>query len=96
MTLVRFKNHPIDRSFNNFMDNFFTPFASLYRDDVQTSNLKHFVPANVKEVENGYQLELVAPGFAKKDLKIDLDQNILTVSAEVKKEEEKENERVVK
>ncbi len=87
MTTVRFKNHPVDRSFNNLMDNFFTPFASLYRDDVQTSNFKHFVPANVIEIENGYKLELVAPGFTKEDFKIDLNQDILTISTEVKNEE---------
>jgi HSP20 family protein len=90
MTLVKFKHQPMNGSFNNLMDNFFSPFTSLYRDDVQTSNFKHFVPANVKEVENGYLLELVAPGLNKEDFKIDLDQNILTVSAEVKKEAEQE------
>ena len=96
MTLVKFKNHPIDHSFNNLMDNFFTPFTSLYRDDVQTSNFKHFAPANVKEIENGYQLELVAPGFAKEDFKIDLNQNILTIFAEVKKEAEEKAEKYVR
>jgi len=96
MTLVRFKNQPVDRSFNNLMDNFFTPFASLYRDDVQTSNSKHFVPANVKEVENGYQLELVAPGFAKEDFKIDLNQDILTISAEIKKDAEEKTEKHIR
>ena len=96
MTVVKFKNHPIDRSFNNLIDNFFTPFASLYKDDVQTSNSKHFVPTNVKEVENGYQLELVAPGFAKEDIKIDLNQDFLTVSAEVKKEAEEKTEKYVR
>ena len=96
MTLVRFKNQPADRSFNNLMDNFFTPFTSLYRDDVQTSNFKHFVPANVKEIENGYQLELVAPGFNKEDFKIDLKQEILTVSAEIKKEAEPKAEKHIR
>jgi HSP20 family protein len=89
MTLVKFKNQQMDRSFNNLMDNFFTPFASLYRDDVQTSNFKHIAPANVIEIENGYKLELVTPGFAKEDFKIDLNQDILTISAEVKTEGEK-------
>lgn len=96
MTLVKFKNHQMDRSFNNLMDNFFTPFASLYRDDVQTSTFKHFAPANVKEVENGYELELVVPGFTKEDLKIDLNQEILTISAEVKKETEEKKEKYVR
>ena len=96
MTLVRFKNQPVDQPFNNLMDNFFTPFASLYRDDVQTSNFKHFVPANVIEVENGYSLELVAPGFSKEDFKIDLNQDMLTISAEAKKEVDKAGKQIRK
>jgi HSP20 family protein len=96
MTLVKFKNQPLDSSFNNLMNNFFTPFTSLYRDDVQTSSFKHFAPANVKEVENGYILELVAPGLNKEDFKIDLDQNILTISAEVKKETEQEKMKLIR
>jgi HSP20 family protein len=96
MTLVKFKNHPADRSFNNLMDNFFTPFTSLYRDDVQTLNFKHFAPANVKEVENGYVLEIVAPGLNKDDFKIDMDQNILTIAAEVKKDAEEKNEKHIR
>lgn len=96
MTLVKFKNQQMDNSFNNLMNNFFTPFTSLYRDDVQTSNFKHFAPANVKEVENGFALELVVPGFNKEDFKIDVDQNILTVSAEVNKEAEQEKEKHIR
>jgi len=96
MTLVKFKNHSIDRSFNNLMDNFFPPFSSLYRDDVQTSNFKYFVPANVREVENGYELELVVPGFAKEDFKIDLSQDMLTISGEVKNEAQEKKEKYVR
>ena len=88
MTLVKFKTHPTDRSFNNLMDNFFTPFTSLYRDDVSTLNTRNTTPANIKEVGNSYQVEIVAPGFDKENFKIDLDQKTLTISTEVKSETE--------
>ncbi|HYH14072.1 MAG TPA: Hsp20/alpha crystallin family protein, partial [Flavisolibacter sp.] len=48
------------------------------------------------EVENGYQLELVAPGFAKEDFKIDLNQDILTISAEIKKDAEEKTEKHIR
>ena len=51
-----------------------------------------FVPANVKETDKSYLLEIVAPGFEKADFKIILDQDLLTISAEKKNEETEKNE----
>jgi len=51
-----------------------------------------FVPStNVQEDENAYRLELSVPGFSKKDFKIDLEKNLLTISSEVKEEKKEEN-----
>jgi HSP20 family protein len=47
------------------------------------------VPAvNILESDNDFQVEVAAPGMNKKDFKIDLDNNVLTISSE--KEEKKE------
>jgi HSP20 family protein len=43
---------------------------------------------NVKENENDFQVEVAAPGFEKKDFKIDFDGGMLTLQAE--KEQNKE------
>ena len=96
MTLVKFKTHPANRSFNNLMDNFFTPYTSLYRDDVPTLNNRNTVPANIKEVENSYQVEIIAPGFEKENFKIDLDQKTLTVSVEFKAQTEEGKEKMIR
>jgi HSP20 family protein len=93
MTLVNFRNRPVERNFNNVLDTFLTGFPSVFRDDFVTPDLKQFAPVNVKEVENGYQLEVVAPGLEKEDFKLDLDKNILTISAEKKAETEMKNEK---
>lgn len=93
MTLVNFKNHPVERNFNNVVDTFFTGFPSVFRDDFGTSNFKQFAPVNVKEIENGYVLEIVAPGLEKENFKIDLDRKTLTVSAEKKREDEAKTEK---
>ena len=93
MTLVNFRNRPVEKNFNNVMDTFFNGFPSVFRDDFATPNFKQFAPVNVKEVENGYQLEIVAPGLEKEDFKIEMDKNILTVSAEKKAETEAKAEK---
>lgn len=51
--------------------------------------------ANVIENDKEFKLELSAPGFDKKDFKVEVNDGILSISAEKeqKKEEEKENYR---
>lgn len=87
MTLVKFKQRPVNGDFNNLMDDFFAPFSSLLGNDVATSNRRPFIPVNITEAEGGYTLEVVAPGLEKEDFKISLDKNLLTISAEKKQQE---------
>ncbi|MEI2737455.1 MAG: Hsp20/alpha crystallin family protein [Chitinophagaceae bacterium] len=54
------------------------------------------VPVNVKETEKGYLLEVVAPGFEKADFKVNLNQNLLTISAEKKEELKEEKEKQIR
>ena len=96
MTLVKFQNKPVHKSFNNFMDDFFATAPSIFRDDLVTPPFKSFTPVNVKETENDYVLEVIAPGFQKENFKINLDNNMLTISAEKEKEGENKNETFIR
>jgi|SRR5689334_3996622 len=84
--------------------NFFPSFSSLWDDDDSfnrgminwgTSNFSSSettLPAvNIKETENSYEVEMAAPGMKKQDFKIELDNNILTISSE-KSEESHEDD----
>jgi HSP20 family protein len=56
-------------------------------------NFKDSVPAaNVKETESEFVLELAIPGRKKEDFNVEIDNDILTISSEVKNEENKEDE----
>ena len=78
------------------MDDLFATVPSLFKDDFVTPPFRSFTPVNVKEMENNYVLEVVAPGFQKEDFKINLDNNTLTISAETKKETEGKNEKFIR
>jgi HSP20 family protein len=53
------------------------------------SNVKSTVPAvNIKEDEKNYVLDFAIPGIDKKDLKIDINEDVLTISSETKNEGE--------
>lgn len=44
-------------------------------------------PVNIKEDENGFALEMIAPGLKKSDFNLELSQNMLSISVESKKVE---------
>jgi len=46
--------------------------------------------ANIIENNESFQLEIAAPGLVKDDFKINLDNNILTISAEIEDEKREE------
>lgn len=81
---------------------FQSPFGDLFEDMFSSDIGKIFgsndVPmvapkVNIKETDNAFELEMMVPGHDKKDLYIAIENNVLSVSAEVEKEELKEGER---
>ena len=71
----------------------FRPFymPNLFDDDFfpVLSNKSSSMPAvNIRENEKHYVLELAVPGIDKKDLKIDINEDVLTISSETKNETE--------
>lgn len=72
----------------DFFDN--NRFFQNHWFDRESNNL----PAvNVKEDGKQFDIEFAAPGFSKEDFKIDLDQNVLTISAEKKQEKNEGSKR---
>jgi HSP20 family protein len=73
-----------------------SPFlSSIFDDDffpVFTSRSSSMPAVNIKENEKNYTLELAVPGIDKKDLKIDVNEEVLTISSETKNEAEEEND----
>jgi HSP20 family molecular chaperone IbpA len=67
------------------MDNFFNGMfgeESPYRNcNRQFENMTSLMKTDVIEKENGYELQAELPGFNKEDIKIDLKDDVLTISA---------------
>lgn len=70
----------------------YSPFLSnLFDDDffpVLTGRNSSMPAVNIRENEKLYALELAVPGIDKKDLKIDINEDVLTISHETKNESE--------
>ena len=78
-------------SFNpSVFDDFFKPWNEWFSD---RKKLMSTVPAvNVKESDGTYQVMLAAPGLKKEDFHIDVDGNLVTISAETKTEKTEKEE----
>lgn len=68
---------------NSFLDTFFNDTINHYNYPVNT------IPAvNIQETDNEILLDVALPGVEKEDVKINLDQNLLTISSQKEKTEE--------
>ena len=83
MTIVKRNNRLFPAIFDSLLNEDWPVSAGV-------SDGANSLPAvNIKENEKGFSLELAAPGYNKEDLKIDLEEKLLTLSAELKNEEVK-------
>ena len=82
MSIIRFSRpNALADVFQNFFDN----------DYVDLFNRKGMDPlANILEHPDSFELDIAAPGLKKDDFKIHLENNILTISSEVRDEKEEE------
>ncbi len=85
MNIIRWNHkptvaNPLEKFFNEDFDNFFArPNRNL--------------PAtNIQETDNEFVLDIAAPGMDKKDFKVNLDENVLSISTEKKDEKKEEND----
>ena len=91
MSLIKWNSNDLFPSIDSIWDNFFNRDFLSKGLDLGTK-----VPAvNTKETDGSFQVEVAVPGMKKEDFKIDLDNNILTISSEKKEEkDEKDGEKI--
>ena len=83
--LVRNTDFPV---LPNVFNDFFRDWSSTNFSDTNTT-----LPAvNIKENENDFVVDVAVPGMDKKDFKIDLENDVLTISSEKTTNNEDSNE----
>lgn len=83
------QNYPASNLlFDDFFGRDFFNFPTVERKPVAS------VPAvNIKETENAFIIEAAIPGVNKEDVKVELNENILSIFSESKKEEHEQNKK---
>ena len=91
MTLVKFSNGNKSQALSPLFNDVFESFFNT--DSFVSDRLISRVPAvNIAETESDFHIELAVPGMRKDDFKINLDKNVLSISAETKSENEETNQ----
>jgi len=93
MTLVKYKSAPVSTAspVDRLASEIFGPnIARLFGSD---GLMDHSPRVNIVESTEEYRLEMQAPGFDKKDLKVEMMDDTLTIRGEHTEEERKEDSR---
>ena len=90
MTLAKFNdwnNQAVAHNFYNFSD----LMSDFFGNEGYCDDYNAIPGANISEDENKYQIELAIPGLEKKDIKVEIDKDILKVRHESQEKKENEN-----
>lgn len=75
-------------TFGNVLDNFFQNSLRRFFDDnfwdADHPLTSGMVPVNIREKEQHYEMDFIAPGCRKEDFNVQVDRNMLTVSLQQK------------
>lgn len=82
-TLGTWVDQMLNENLNRFFNDDFWGFRSIH----QQVN----VPVNLRETGKSYEMSLVAPGLRKEDFKLNVTNDLLTVTYEHKEEQNQEN-----
>lgn len=78
--------------FDDFDRSFFRGFGHPDR-ALYGKNAQHMMKTDVKETEEGYELDVDLPGFKKEEIKLELNRGYLTISTEKTLEKNEENKK---
>lgn len=95
MTLMKYqKPNYLTKLFED--DEFFgfSPFNDLVRNFYGKDAGSGLV--NVSETDTGYNLDFILPGYKKEDVKIEIDNNVLTVKADMKNEKDEKGKNFIR
>ena len=87
MDLAKRNNGNVQGLFPSLMD-------ELFKDWTGGSQMvnKMVPPVNIKETDNAFTVSLMAPGFKKENFNLEVDNDLLTISSEVKNEKTEQEE----
>lgn len=95
--MVKLNQRPFEKTFNSLFEDIFQNLPNTISGNDWNGRFNNeFAPVNIRETGEAFTLDVVAPGMDKQDFKLNLEKNLLTISAEKKIEQKEEQEKIVK
>lgn len=91
MTVFKVNNRPAPKSWNGIVNDLFSNFENNFGTALAQTSFNGTVPVNIFDSENNYILELVAPGFSKEQITLNVENHVLTIAGENKNENTENN-----
>jgi HSP20 family protein len=86
-------HHPVRKSFDSVVDDFFNSIPGLWNEGYSGINL---APVNISETAEGFQLDVSVPGINKEDIKVNIEKGLLTISYDKKEEAKAEGNKTIR
>ena len=90
MTFVKFNNRPLSKTIDSVFDDLLTNFPAAWQGHSGSP------AANIHETKEGYHVELSTPGLNKEDIKVNIENGLLTISFDKKEEEKSEDYKTIR
>ncbi len=88
---------PFERSMRRMMNyDPFRSFGDMERSFFGSDNAVSAFRTDIKDMGESYRLEAELPGFAREDISVDIENELLTISAERKQESEEKKDSFVR
>lgn len=94
MTFLKVNGAPVKKTYGSFFDELLNDW-SAFGSDSAVSKWNN-VPVNIHQTKDAYHLEVSAPGLKKEDIKISVDEGLLTISYEKKEETQADEYKTVR
>ncbi|MFT3751212.1 MAG: Hsp20/alpha crystallin family protein [Agriterribacter sp.] len=94
MTLVKFNGTPVKKSYASLFDEILNDWSGFGNDG--STGKWSSAPVNIHETKDAYHLELSAPGLKKEDIKLNVEDGLLTISYEKKESTTSEDYKTVR
>lgn len=87
-TLAKWQN-----DFPVLFDDFFKPWNEWYANNGPLNRAINLPAVNIAELDNEYALTMAVPGLKKEDIRIDVEDQLLTISSEKEENREEKEKR---
>lgn len=84
MAILKFNGAPVKKSYSSLFDELLNDWSGFGNDG--TVSKWSTAPVNIHETKDAYHIELSAPGLKKEDIKINVEDGLLTISYEKKED----------